>query len=149
MHRLRSSCHQPSSWQARTNVLAGVSLSRNAKWRLLVKIPQVIMSKIAYVPSIVVCLSQITQFTSSERNLLQVATTETEVAESVSPNPHRREAHPQSHETRRSQNIQRFVVTSVSFRLTASPDTVNRASANGALSTLMLNDLDQLFSLIL
>ena len=107
------------------------------------------MSKIAYVPSIVVCLSQITQFTSSERNLLQVATTETEVAESVSrihivekliPNP-------MKHVAAKTYNA--LLVTSVSFRLTASPDTVNRASANGALSTLMLNDLDQLFSLIL
>jgi len=107
------------------------------------------MSKIAYVPSVVVCLSQIIQFTSSDRNLLHVATTETDVAESVSrihivekliPRPMKHEA--------TNTNIETFV-GAVSFSTFISPETRKRMRASGILSTFMLNERDQLFSLIL
>lgn len=107
------------------------------------------IAKIAYVPSMVVCLSQIIQLTSSEMNLLHVATTETEVAESVSrihivekliPSPMKHVA---------VKTPSAFDVNVVSMSAVLSPESANSTTASGMLSTLMLNDLDQLLSGIL
>ena len=95
------------------------------------------IAKIAYVPSMVVCLSQIIQLTSSEMNLLHVATTETEVAESVSrihivekliPSPMKHVA---------VKTPSAFDVNVVSMSAVLSPESANSTTASGMLSTLM------------
>ena len=105
--------------------------------------------KIAYVPCTVVCLSQINQFTPSERNLLHVATTDTDVADSVSLIHIVEKLMPRPITHDDTSNITDFVVNCTFIKSSYSFDDKNKPCASGILSRLMMNERDQLFNGIL